>query len=137
MQLQAGVAAAVLALLSTASAAPAKCKWDPIQGEKYEASLKAAGIEVVGDLKPTQKPKEKLRFLDLAETAAFEGVVIVMFVIAPDGTLADRVVLCSDPFGYFEPGVLDWAKDYRFPPLAAGAPEHYRASSLSVHFRLR
>lgn len=66
------------------------------------------------DLKPAVRPEQPLEFLDLALRVGFEGDVVVLLAIAPDGTVVDRVITCADPFGYFEPQVLDWAKGFRF-----------------------
>ncbi len=141
MPLQARIAAGLLALIAAVAPAAARdvCEKSLVNSDPFWNALTASGLATPGamdeEFKPTARPPEPMEFLDLAKKAGFEGRVIVLLVVAHDGSIADRVILCAAPFGYFEPEVLDWSKGFRFAPLEAGMPERYRFYQVRVNFK--
>ena len=130
-----------MALVAAAAPAAAKdgCADSLATSETFAKALGAVmvapGVDVPAyEVTPLTKPPQPLEFLDLAEEAGFEGKVVVLLVIAPDGAILDRVITCASPFGYFEPQVLDWVKGYKFGPLPADMPVHYRRYIITVNF---
>ncbi len=119
----------------TAAAAP--CQDSLVTSKPFLDAVRAAGIEYDRNMEPTERPAKDLEFLDLAEEAGFEGTVFVMLLVAATGDVADRVVVCAEPYGYFEAGVLDWTKGFKFAPLPSGTPDHYRAFVVRASFRIR
>lgn len=136
MPLRASVAAG-FALCLTGAASAASCENSLATSPRFREAVEVAGIEYDPALEPVSHPQEKLKFSDLAENAQHEGMVIVLLLVAADGTVADRVIVCAEPFGYFEAGVLDWTKGFSFAPIAKGTPDHYRSYLVKTQFLLR
>ena len=135
MPLQARILILLALLLSSTSWAKSACELDL---RDIEAKLGAAGIWVVpGGETPVKTPEGKPEFSDVALETGVDGQVKLLLLVAPDGAVADRVVLCAEPFGYFQPAVLEWAKRYAYPPIPTSAPRPYpyRAVLLTVNFR--
>ncbi len=135
--LRAAIALAMAILIAGPALAKSPCKDSLAETDNFWAMVEAMGIERSEALQPSKRPKEKLKFLDLAANAGFEGTVAVLLIIAPEGHIVDRVVICSNPFGYFEAGVLDWARDFGFTPLPPEAPQVLRGWVLTAKFRLQ
>lgn len=135
LQIRRLAAAAVLAALAGgAQAAEPPCAMD-IANIAREATK--IGIDMSHELKPVQRGIEEPKFARIAEALEMEGDVAVLMVIGRNGAVADQVVLCAEPFGYFEPALLSWTKDFRFEPVKAEAQPRYRGYVMTVHFRYR
>ena len=95
------------------------------------------GIAVDVDIEPLSKSDTKLEYSELAEAIEREGVVVVLQLIDAAGNVADQVVLCGEPFGLFEPIVLEWASSARYAPAGSDVTARYRGAITEARFRLR
>lgn len=124
-------------LAGTASAAP--CDNSLASSPTFREAILAAGIEIDEGLEPVEHPQDELKFSDLAEDTQreIEGTVMVLLLVGTDGAVVDRVIVCAEPFGYFEASVLDWTKGFGFAPIAKGTPERYRSYLVKARFLFR
>lgn len=127
------LAAALAAILAAGAAAADECE---IDSEAIQAQAAKVGIEM-GEHTKVQDRGGDPHFSDLAEALAMQGRVSALLLIGRDGAVADQVVLCSEPFGYFEPAVLTWAKNFRFEALAGDSGPRFRGYLVTVNFRFK
>ena len=127
------LAAALAAIFAVGSAAADECE---IDSDAIRAQAAKIGIEM-GEHTKVQDRGGDPHFSDLAEALAMQGRVSALLLIGRDGAVADQVVLCSQPFGYFEPAVLTWSKDFRFEALAGESGPRFRGYLVTVNFRYR
>ena len=137
MPLQIRRLAAALSLVLLAGGARAAAEPCAMNIDNIAREATKIGIDMSRKLEPVQRGIEEPKFAKIAQALEMEGDVVVLMVIGRNGAVADQVVLCAEPFGYFEPAVLSWSKDFRFEPLAADAKPHYRGHILTVKFRFR
>lgn len=131
MPLQTRALTALAFAASLTGAANAECAIDQ---REIKTKLAALGFaENTGE--PISKATREPEFSDVALGTGTDGEVGVLLIIAPDGKVADRVVLCAQPFGYFQPAVLDWTKGFAFAPLPAGAAPQWRSYTVFARFR--
>ncbi|BCW87245.1 hypothetical protein sos41_03740 [Alphaproteobacteria bacterium SO-S41] len=133
MPFQARQLVAICGLVAMTNAASAACAVDE---RELKAKLGNAGFLIDDSLVPVSRP-EPPKFPSVAVNWAIGGQVDILQIIAPNGAVADRVVLCAEPFGYFQPNALAWAKNFAFAPLPKDVPEKYRVYFLTVRFKLR
>lgn len=125
------------AWLSTAACAAHLCCTAYAQcnvtGSEVNEKLGAVGI-VHYEGEALRKPPRPT-FPDVALAADTAGDVVLLLIISQAGKVVDRVVLCSEPFGYFEPSLLESVKGFEFSPLAATDPQTLRWQMITSQFR--
>ena len=95
------------------------------------------GIQMSDDIEPVSRSDDGMKFGAVAEALGVEGEVVTLLLIGRDGAVADQVVLCGEPFGYFEATALPWSQSFRFSAVAGGAGPRYRGYIVTVKFRFR
>lgn len=129
------LSALVLAAALTGGAeAEELCKVD-----RAAVAADAAKIGIAVDLKfePLSKSDTQLQYAQLGEALHREGQVVFLQLVDASGAVVDQIVLCSEPFGLFEPIVLEWAKSGRYAPAGPETSARYRGAINTVKFRLR
>ena len=133
MQIPARALAAALACGALAGSASAGCDVDTAA---LAARLKLAGVTLLDKAPPGTRCGQKPDYPKLAELNGATGNVWMLLLIARDGQVAVRVVLGSEPFGYFEDTALGWAKSFSFAPADAGDKADYRAMISKIRFSI-
>lgn len=135
MQLQIrALAAAALACGAWTGTVEAACTVDR---PALAAKLDTVGVALLSEPPLGAKPPPKLKFPKIAELNIVSGEVSVLLLVKRDGTIADRVVVCADPFGYFEHAVLSWAAEFAFTPASAEDKALYRGVIVRATFRFK
>ncbi len=125
---------ALAAALMGAAQAEDLCKVD-----RAAVAADAAKVGIAVDLKlePLTKSDTQLQYAQLGEALEREGQVVFLQLIDASGAVVDQIVLCGEPFGLFEPIVLDWAKSGRYASAGPEVTARYRGAINTVKFRLR